>query len=76
MATRLVSDIQAGFEVLLHSPLIGPRREMFAAGLRVTFRGNYAIYYLPTGTELVIVRILHGARDLRAIAERGGFGDQ
>jgi len=37
------------------------------------FEGNYAIYYTVSETELVIVRVLHGARDAAALAERGGF---
>jgi toxin ParE1/3/4 len=41
--------------------------------LRVTFEGAYAIYYTATVTELVIVRVLHGARDAIAVADRGGF---
>jgi hypothetical protein len=28
---------------------------------------------LPAGHELIIVRVLHGARDAAAIAEQGGF---
>jgi toxin ParE1/3/4 len=39
----------------------------------VSFHGAYALYYLPTATELVIVRVLHGARDVAALAARGGF---
>ena len=58
---------------LLHSPLIGPRREQFAPGLRVTFHVSYAIYYLPTAHDLIVVRVLHGSRDAVAIAEHGGF---
>jgi plasmid stabilization system protein ParE len=42
-------------------------------GLRVTFHGAYAIYDQPTETEIVIVRVLHGARDAAAIADRSGF---
>jgi toxin ParE1/3/4 len=57
----------------LHSPLIGPRREKFGQGLRVTFHPPYAIYYLVQSTELIIVRVLHGARDVDAIADKGGF---
>jgi len=53
--------------------MAGPSREQFAAGLRVTFEGNYAIYYTSTATELVIIRVLHGARDAAALADRGGF---
>jgi len=48
-------------------------RENLAAGLRVTFSGNYAIYYLHDEHELVIVRVLHGARDAASLADHGGF---
>jgi toxin ParE1/3/4 len=39
----------------------------------VIFHENYAIYYLPRMTEIVIVRVLHGARDIESIADDGGF---
>jgi len=58
---------------LLEFPLAGPAREQFAADLRVTFQGTYAIYYTLSETELIIVRVLHAARDAAAIANRGGF---
>ncbi len=54
-------------------PLSGPPRDQLALGLRVTFHGAYAIYYTPRLDALVIVRVLHGARDAAALAERGGF---
>ena len=57
----------------MHAPLIGAKREMFGTGLRVTFHGQYAIYYRPGKDEIVVVRVLHGARDAAALAERGGF---
>jgi len=41
--------------------------------LRVIFHSAYAIYYQPRPDEVVIIRVLHGARDIAAIAERGGF---
>jgi toxin ParE1/3/4 len=44
-----------------------------SAGLRVTFRDPYAIYYRPLAEAIVIIRVLHGARDAAAIAGRGGF---
>jgi len=52
---------------------LGSSRESFVAGLRVIFEGNYALYYMASETELILVRVLHGARDAAAIAERGGF---
>ena len=72
-ATRFIAALGDVLDVLLHSPLIGPKRKMFAPGLRVTFHGSYAIYYTPTANELVVVRVLHGARDVASLAEHGGF---
>jgi len=43
--------------------------------LRVSFSGNYAIYYLNNEREIVVVRVLHGARDAAALAEHGGFAE-
>ena len=54
-------------------PLAAPAREQLAPGLRVTFHRAYAIYYQPLHGEIVIIRVLHGARDVMAIAEQGGF---
>jgi plasmid stabilization system protein ParE len=39
----------------------------------VTFHGAFASYYRPLADAIVIVRMLHGARDVMAISERGGF---
>jgi len=72
-ATRFLTAIEAEFQALQRTPLIGPRREQFGHGLRVAFHAPYAIYYLPTEQALIIVRVLHGARDAAAIAEQGGF---
>jgi toxin ParE1/3/4 len=46
---------------------MGPAREQLAAGLRALPYRDYVIYYLAEPDELVIVRVLHGARDARAI---------
>jgi toxin ParE1/3/4 len=55
-------------------PHSGPAREQLAKGLRAGFSGNYVVYYRPTESELAIVRVLHGARDVAAVASGGGFG--
>jgi toxin ParE1/3/4 len=54
-------------------PLSGAERYQLALDLRVAFQGGYAVYYLPKASEVVIVRVLHGARDATAIAAAGGF---
>ena len=62
IASRIVASIEAAFEPVRHFPLAAPAREQLGAGLRVTLRDPYAIYYRP-----------HGARDAGAIAGRGEF---
>jgi toxin ParE1/3/4 len=49
-----------------------PHREHLATGLGVAFLGNYVVYQ-SNEADVVIVRLLHGARDLAAIAGKGGF---
>jgi toxin ParE1/3/4 len=73
VANRFVAAIEATFEPVRHFPLSAPLREHMAPGLRVTFHSPYAVYYRPTEDAITIIRVLHGARDIAAIVERGGF---
>jgi toxin ParE1/3/4 len=73
IASRFIAAIEATFEPLRHFPLSGPARDQLALGLRVTFHRTYAIYYIVLADALTIVRVVHGARDIAAFAERGGF---
>ncbi|UZX13663.1 type II toxin-antitoxin system RelE/ParE family toxin [Methylocystis sp. MJC1] len=72
-ATRLLERVKKACVRLLEFPLSGASREQLGCGLRVIFQGNYAIYYLVQAREVVVVRVLHGARDAAALAEQGGF---
>ncbi|WP_425444032.1 type II toxin-antitoxin system RelE/ParE family toxin [Thalassospira alkalitolerans] len=62
-ATRLIYEIQDRFTPLCLNPEIGPARDALSPGLRVFFHRNYAIYYRVIPSGLVIMRVLHGARD-------------
>jgi toxin ParE1/3/4 len=68
-----VGEIEAAFESVRYFPHAAPARDQLAPGLRVTFHGAYAIYYQARPDEIVIIRVLRGARDVTAIAEHGGF---
>jgi len=72
-ATRFLGKLTTTCERLLAFPLAHPERPQLAPGLRVVFHGTYAIYYRPDEETVTIVRVLHGARDLAAIAGQGGF---
>ncbi|MGI4748232.1 MAG: type II toxin-antitoxin system RelE/ParE family toxin [Janthinobacterium lividum] len=73
IATRFLSRIERSFEPLRHHPELGPAREHLEPGLRVTFHASFAIYYKGFADAVVIVRVLRGARDVAALAERGGL---
>lgn len=63
----MVRDIEARFEIIQNHPEIGTRRDRLAAGLRVHLHRDYALYYRFTDIEVIIVRVVHGARDVRAL---------
>ena len=46
----------------------GVSREWLSAGLRLTVMGDYCIFFRVTPTETRIVRFLHGAMDIEAVA--------
>jgi toxin ParE1/3/4 len=69
----LLARIQTVLVNLSELPNAGVSRETLAPGLRATFLGNYAIYYFVRMEEVVVVRVLHAARDATAMAGRGGF---
>ena len=72
-ATRFITALEASFEPALQFPLAGVPRAHFGPDIRVLFHHPYAIYYQPQPDAIVILRVIHGARDVATIAEQGGF---
>lgn len=66
-ANAFVAQVEAKFEPLLHHPGIGTPREQLAPGLRCLPYKNYCIYYVFDDVAVTIVRVVHGARDVRAL---------
>ncbi|MDZ4842141.1 MAG: type II toxin-antitoxin system RelE/ParE family toxin [Hyphomicrobium aestuarii] len=66
-ATSFVSSLEAKFQPLLQFPGMGTPRDQLAPGLRALPYKNYVIYYMSTDDHIIIVRVVHGARDIRAI---------
>lgn len=66
-ATAFINAIAERFEPLRHHPEIGPARDSLAPALRVHFHGTYALYYRYTESELIILHVVHGARDQAAL---------
>jgi toxin ParE1/3/4 len=73
-ADRFLTAAKESFELLTRHPRIGRLRSFSVPGVRswlIPDFQNYLIFYLPTGTEVQILAVLHGARDLAsALAQR------
>lgn len=67
MADVFVRQLEGKFQPLREFPEMGSAREQLAPGLRVLPYRDYVIYYQVADDALVIVRVLHGARDARAL---------
>jgi toxin ParE1/3/4 len=67
-AYRCLDDIEAVFTLLATQPLMGTRVVSRRHGeIRQHSHGNYVIYYRPTENGVLLLRVLHGARDHRAL---------
>jgi toxin ParE1/3/4 len=68
VADRLIDSITERFYLLSRYPHIGrPRDEDLRPGLRSFPVGEYVILYRIQGKDVLILRVLHGSRDLEAL---------
>jgi toxin ParE1/3/4 len=68
VATRLIDSITDRFLFLASFPCIGRTRdEDFGAGSRSFAVGGYVIVYCVESTDVFILRVVHGRRDLEAL---------
>lgn len=63
-ADGLLDRIDAACQALLDFPELGPTRDDIRPGLRYRVVGSYLVLYRIADTDIEIVRVLHGARDL------------
>jgi toxin ParE1/3/4 len=64
-ALTFVGELRRRCEQLAHMPRAAPLRPELGAGVRVVTLGRYLICYSERGDDIVIERIVHGARSLR-----------
>ncbi len=63
-ADRVIDMIESAERRLLDFPILGRERPELLAGVRSWPVGDYLILYRIDRSRLVVVRIVHGARDL------------
>jgi len=67
-ADAFLDVIHRTCETLATQPEMGELRQEFSTGLYRSFSvGNYVIYFRPASGGIFVARILHGARDHRAV---------
>lgn len=63
-AERFANDLAGKFATLDEAPLIGREHADFGTGIRFFPFGSYLIIYRSEKAGVVIIRVLHGARNL------------
>ena len=61
-ADRMWQRFDHRFKLLLKFPYTGESQDRFRPGLRSIVEGSYVIFYEPRPDEILIYRVLHGAR--------------
>lgn len=64
-ADRYVAGLYAIFGKLRMSS--GRARSEVYEGMRSVNNGTHVVFFMPDGDELVVIRVLHGARDLEGL---------
>jgi toxin ParE1/3/4 len=62
-ADRFLDKLQAAIDRLAEFPLLGVERQELASGIRSFYVDRYVIYYMVSGTSLVVVRVLSSDMD-------------
>lgn len=68
IADRLIDSITERFFLLAGHPYLGrPRDDDFGIGLRSFAVGEYVIVYLVEDKDVLVLRVVHGRRDLEEL---------
>ena len=69
-AGHLLRTFDATIQLLSDHPRGGPARPDLGARLRSFPVGEYVIFYRPIRNGVELVRVVHGARDIRLVFKR------
>ena len=69
-ADSLIDEISEHCRIYATQPEAGTPADRFQAGLRYFAYGNYVVFYRPEVSGILVIRIVHGARNLDALFRR------
>ena len=65
-AEKIIHQIEQKLFMLAKNPLSGRSRNDLAIDLRSTPVGHYVIFYKPIKEGILVIRTLHGSRDIES----------
>jgi toxin ParE1/3/4 len=71
-ADRLLHVFDEQLELLSEFPGAGRARPELRVSIRSFVVGDYLLFYRPVSSGIELIRVLHGARDIRQVLRRGG----
>lgn len=66
-ADRLIARIESTSALYAQQPEMGAPADRFKPGLRFFVLGAYVVFYRPSPDGILVIRVLHGSQDLRAL---------
>jgi len=66
-ARRLRQTLEGTFRLLARNPMIGEARPDLGDDVRMFSVGSYVIFFRPAKSGIVIVRVIHGARNVASL---------
>ena len=66
-ALRFHDEIDRLLDLIARYPQMGEAVDHLAAGMRRHTLGDYLLFYRLRGSELELIRVLHGARDIDSL---------
>ena len=68
-ADRVIDTINAEAQILATQPLMGRHRPELLRGIRSwPTSTSYILFYVVKGSDVIVVRVLHHARDIQQIS--------
>lgn len=68
-ALHWVDEIDQIFRLLARNPFLGEEVSHLLPGARRQTFGNYLIFYRPTQEGIMVVRVLHGSRQIENLRD-------
>ena len=65
-AVTFIEELTEQCRRLVEHPAAAPLRPEFGDGVRMALFGRYLIFYSSNADELIIIRVIHGARNWSA----------